>query len=199
MKFKVMLLAAVFLPHSGFAVAQNKQQYIDDEITVTIRDAARNDATYLGTLKSGDRVTVLESLGDASFAKIRTSTGKEGWITARYLTDRPAAREALNGVQDDLKTAQARIAELEGSLSTSQDKLSQARPALELAQENDRLREQIRTLETAAQDAELRYNAQKASRRTMVTGGSLVGAGILLGLLLPWIGSSRKRRRWGDF
>lgn len=199
MKFRVIVLAAAFLPLSGFATAQNKQQYIGDEITVTIRDAPRNDATYLGMLKSGDRVTVLESLGEASFAKIRTSTGKEGWITARFLTDRPAAREALNGVQSELKTAQARIAELEGNLSTAQGNLAQARPALELAQENDRLREQIRMLETQALDAEQRYNAQKASRRTMVTGGSLVGAGILLGLLLPWIGASRKRRRRGDF
>lgn len=196
MKLKVILLAAALIPP---AHAQDKQQYIDDEITVTIRDAPRNDATYLGTIKSGDRVTVLESLGDASFARVKTSTGKEGWITARYLTDRPAAREALNGVQRDLKTAQTRVAELEGELSAVQGNLAQARPALEMAQENDQLRAQITALEQQAQEAERRYDVQKTSRRTMVTGGSLVGAGIFLGLVLPWLGGMRKRRRWGDF
>lgn len=198
MKFKVLILAVALIP-PGYALAQGKQQYIDDEITVTIRDAPRNDATYLGTVKSGDRVSVLESLGDASFARVKTSTGKEGWITARYLTDRPAAREALNEVQRDLKTAQARIAELESSLDTAQGNLAQARPALELAQENDQLRAQISELQRAAQEAEVRFNEQKASRKTLATGGVLVGAGIFFGLLLPWIGGARKRRRWGDF
>lgn len=196
MKLKVIILAAALIPP---AYAQGKQQYIDDEITVTIRDAPRNDASFLGALTSGDRVTVLESLGDASFAKVRTSTGKEGWITARYLTDRPAAREALNTVQRDLKTAQTRISELEGELNSAQGDLAQARPALELARENDQLRAQITALEQQAQEAEQRYDVQKASRRTMVTGGSLVGAGIFLGLVLPWLGGARKRRRWGDF
>ncbi|MDP9141802.1 MAG: TIGR04211 family SH3 domain-containing protein [Pseudomonadota bacterium] len=198
MKFKVILLAVALFP-PAFAFAQDKQQYISDEITVTVRDGPRNDATYLGMLKSGDRVTVLESLGEASFARVKTSTGKEGWITARFLTDRPAAREALNAVQRDLKTAQARIAELEGSLNTAQGNLAQARPALELAKENDQLRAQISELQRAMQETELRFNEQKASRKTMATGGVLVAAGIFLGLLLPWIGSSRKRRHRGDF
>ncbi len=198
MKFKVIVLAVALIP-PAFAFAQDKQQYISDEITVTVRDAPRNDATYLGLLKSGDRVTVLESLGDASFARVRTPTGKEGWITARHLTDRPAAREALSTLQRDLKTAQARIAELEGSLNTAQGDLAQARPALELARENDQLRAQISELQRAAQQAEQSIKEQKASRKTMATGGVLVAVGIFLGLVLPWIGSSRKRRRWGDF
>ncbi|HEY1077019.1 MAG TPA: TIGR04211 family SH3 domain-containing protein [Fontimonas sp.] len=196
MKLKVILLAAAFIPP---VYAQDKQQYINDEITVTLRDAPRNDATYLGILTSGDRVTVLESLGDASFAKVRTASGKEGWITARYLTDHPAAREALKTVQRELKSAQSRITELEGELTSAQGNLAQARPALELARENDQLRAQITALQQQTQEAEQRYDAQKASRRTMVTGGSLVGAGIFLGLVLPWLGGTRKRRRWGDF
>jgi SH3 domain protein len=181
------------------ATAQERQQYISDEITLTLRDGPRNEATYLGTVKSGDRVAVLESLGPQSFARVRTSDGREGWITARYLTDEPAARTALNGVRRELDQARARIRELESELGKSQSALDKARPALELAGQNDQLREQIEALQRSAQEAEQRFNEHKARRRTMLTGAALVGAGILFGLVLPWMLRSNRRRRWGDF
>lgn len=191
-------LAALLLLVPVLASAQ-KQQYIDDEITVTVRDAPRNDATFLGTVRSGDRVTVLESLGPQSFAKIRTTDGREGWITARFLTDEPAARDAFDGVRRELSQAQTRIKSLERDLAQAQNDLQKARPALELAQENDRLRAQIVELERGAEQIEQRFNEQKARRRTMLTGAGLVGGGTLLGLILPWIGRNSRRRRWGDF
>lgn len=191
-------LAALLFLVPVLASAQ-KQQYIDDEITVTVRDAPRNDATFLGTVRSGDRVTVLESLGPQSFARIRTTDGSEGWITARFLTDEPAARDAYDGVRRELGQAQARIKTLERDLEQAQNDLQKARPALELAQENDRLRAQIVELQRGAEQIEQRFNEQKARRRTMLTGAGLVVGGTLLGLILPWIGRNSRRRRWGDF
>lgn len=181
------------------AAAQERQHYISDVITLSLRDGPRNDATYLGTVKSGDRVTLLESLGPESFARVRTTDGREGWITARYVTHEPAARTALDDLRRELNDARSRIRELENQLTGAQTELEKARPALELAGHNDQLREQIEVLQRSAQDAEQRFNEHKARRRTMLTGAALVAAGILFGLLLPWLLRSGRRRRWGDF
>lgn len=191
-------LAALLFLVPVVAAAQ-KQQYIDDEITVTLREAPRNDAAVLGSVRTGERVSVLESLGPQSFARIRTGDGREGWITARFLTDEPAARDAYDGVRRELAQAQSRIKTLESELAQAQAELQQARPALELAQDNDRLRAQIVELQRSADQVEQRFNEQKARRRTMLTGAALVGGGTLLGLILPWIGRNSRRRRWGDF
>lgn len=198
-KTPLIALLVALAPFVPPVAAQERQQYISDEITLAMRDAPRNDATYLGNVKSGDRVTVIESLGQQSFAKVRTSDGREGWITARYLTNEPAARTALNGVRSELNEARARIRDLEGQLGKAQSSLDEARPALELAGDNDRLRAQIDSLQRGVQEAEQRFNEQKARRRTMLTGAALVGAGVLFGLILPLMLRSSRRRRWGDF
>jgi SH3 domain protein len=191
-----LLLAAVLSPALH---AAEKTQYIDDEISVTVRDAPRNDAGYLGVVRSGDRVTVLESLGPESFARVRTDSGTEGWITARFLSDDPAAKDQLGSTQQALNTAEGRIKELEQALSQAQGSLDKARPALELAQDNDRLKGEIAELQRASEEVKARYNEQKARRKTMLTSAGLVGVGVLCGLILPWLGRTGRRRRYGDF
>ena len=191
----LLLLSVLLAP----VHAQERTQYVSDVISLTLRDGPANDATYLGTIKSGDRVTLLESLGEQSFARIRTEDGREAWVTARYLSDEPAARDLLDDVRRELADARSRIRELEAQLADAQSSLAQARPALELAGENDQLREQIDALQRSAQEAEQRFNEHKARRRTMLPGAALVGAGTLFGLILPWMLRSSRRRRWGDF
>ena len=191
----LLLLSVLLAP----VHAQERTQYVSDVISLTLRDGPANDATYLGTIKSGDRVTLLESLGEQSFARIRTEDGREAWVTARYRGEEPAARDLLDDVRRELADARSRIRELEAQLADAQSSLAQARPALELAGENDQLREQIDALQRSAQEAEQRFNEHKARRRTMLTGAALVGAGTLFGLILPWMLRSSRRRRWGDF
>lgn len=204
MKFRSLIrsglpLAVAAMALTPYAQAAEKLQYIDDEISVTLRDGPRNDAAYLGVVRSGDQVTLIESLGPESFAKVRTANGTEGWVTARFLTDEPAAKDQLDRLRQDLKTAQNRIASLEGSLTDAEAGLEKARPALELAQENDRLRNEIAELQRASEEVKAQYNEQKARRKTMLTSAGLIGAGILGGLILPWLGRTGRRRRYSDF
>ncbi len=188
------------------AVPAQQQQYVDDRIAVTVRDAPRNDAGRVGVVHSGDRVTVLETLGANSFARVRTSDGREGWVTARYLTDEPASRTALSAARRELADARSRITELEhalgtaqGALDEAQAQLQDAQPALALAEQNEGLRVRIADLEAEALGVQQRFDDEKAHRRTLLAGGGLVGAGALAALLLIALGRASRRRRWSDF
>jgi hypothetical protein len=50
-----------------------------------LRDQVAAVYNRMGTVKNGERVDVLEH--EKRFARVRTSTGVEGWIEQRYLTD----------------------------------------------------------------------------------------------------------------
>lgn len=185
---------------SAPALAQEggRNQYISDDISVTLRDAPRNDAASVGAVNSGDKVTVLQTLGAQSFAQVRTADGRTGWLTARYVSSEPAAKTRLKELQSQLAEAQSRIKGLDTELADAKTLLDKAKPAFELSGENERLRQALATAEQQSQAAQSRYDIERAKRRTQVTGASLVGGGILVGLILPWLGAGKRRRR-SDF
>lgn len=193
-----LTLAALLVASPALAQTGGQQQYISDEISVSIREAPRNDAPALGIIKSGARVTVLETLGAESFARIRTSDGRTGWITARFLTAQPAAATRLTQTREELDAAKLQLRNLESELAAAKSQLSKARPAFELSQENERLQAAIGEHERTAADLQLRYDAARQQRKTLLTGASLLSGGVILGLLLPWLLRSGRRRR-SDF
>jgi hypothetical protein len=54
-------------------------------VQATLRDQVAAIYNRVGTVKNGERVEVLER--EKRFARVRTSTGIEGWIEQRYLVD----------------------------------------------------------------------------------------------------------------
>ncbi|WP_028081167.1 TIGR04211 family SH3 domain-containing protein [Solimonas soli] len=195
--FGVLLLAAPIV-HAQ-SNSSGATQYISDDVAVVLRESPSNDGASIGTLHSGDKVTVLESLGQQSFARVRTGDGREGWMTARYLSAQPAAKDRLQKMKADLDAAQAEIKSLQDQLKSAQAQLEKVRPAFELAQDNDRLKAELATKEQAADAAMQKYDHERAQRATLLTGAALLAGGVILGLVLPALLQNRRRRRYGDF
>ena len=188
----VVLCAPLASAESG--KPPEKAQYISDDISVTIRQKPANDAEPIGAIRSGARVTVLESLGSDSFAHIRTADGRDGWITARFISEQPAARDQLNQQQQLLEQAKAQTQSPQRELEAAQQQLAKARPALEMAGENDKLRAAMAQREQQVSALERQYDEENARRKTLLTGAIVLGVGIFLGLALPWMGGRKKRR-----
>src|SRR3546814_2942158 len=79
---------------------------------------------------------MLETLGEQSFARVRTSAGAEGWMTARYLSGQPAAKDRLSQMKSDLDAARTQIKSLQDELKSAKTQIDATRPAFELSQEN---------------------------------------------------------------
>jgi SH3 domain protein len=195
---RVPLLLALSLI-APLADAEGASQYITDDVSVTLREAPRNDAASIGVLHSGDKVTVLESLGEQSFARVRTGGGAEGWMTARYLSGQPAAKDRLSQMKADLDSARSQVKSLQGELKSAKAQLDSVRPAFELSQENTRLKSELAAKEQAMAAAVQRFDSERARRATLIAGAGLLSGGVILGLLLPWLLQNRRRRRYGDF
>ena len=192
----LMLISLLWAVAASAAPQEGRTQYITDEVVATLREQPKNDATIRGQLKSGTRITVLESLGPDSFTHVRTEDGKEGWIPSRFVSANPAAKDRLAPVQQDLAQARDHVKTLERDLATTRDSLAKAAPALELAKDNETLRAAVAEKEQAGIELQRRYGEEEARRKTLLMGAGLVAAGVVLGLLLPLLGR-RQRRRGG--
>lgn len=196
MLFRTLL--AVALMAAPAAWAQDETRYINGERTLALREEPDSDSRLITFVSTGQKMTLLRSLGENSFAKVRLPDGREGWLAGRYLTDEVPPAEQLERTRERLKTEQKEMAELQQRVQSLQSRLEQAKPALELADQNAKLEAQLEARQAELDRSLEAYNAEVAKQRTLVIGGALVGGGIIFGLLLPALSRGRRRAGYGD-
>ncbi len=194
--------------------------YVGDQLRITVRTGQGNQHRIIKTLRSGDKVEVLEAT-DTGYAFVRTADGTEGWVRSQYLVAEPIARDRLAVAERRLERLGKRVAALKENLAQVKaerarlqeenaalarkvaalekqvEHLNQvaARP-IQLDKENKQLKARSLQLENDLQ-LKIRENQvlkDRSDREWFVIGAAVLLGGILLGLVLPRL---RIRRRSG--
>ena len=191
--------------------------WVRDVLYVTLREGPGGQHPVISTLQSGDGLVILEE--DDNYARVRTEGGREGWVQAQYLSeqrvaaDRLAAaertaqqarqqrneaqaeRDALRSERDELSTRVARLEtqrdELTAEVETLRDTAS--RP-MELAEENETLREEHAAMEEEVDQLRREMQAIEGAERRdwFLIGAGVLLAGLILGLILPYLRGGRR-------
>lgn len=152
--------------------------WVRAELRVNFRASPAPNATPLGVVGTGDQVVVLERKG--GWARVRVASGEAGWLPETMLAaDAPPVE---------------RVAQLEAELAAVREELAVAQRELDALQRRDEERE-ARAQEREAAFAELEAENRdlRAGERWpyMVTGASILGAGLTAGFLIRG-GASRR-------
>jgi SH3 domain protein len=208
---------------TGTALAETR--YVSDRLEITMRSGTSTSHGILRMLRSGTPVEVLETDKDSGYSRIKTRSGKEGWVLSRFLMSGPAAR-------DKLAEAEKRLAELElenrkmhtamaglreqmsaveqarESLDTEHRDVSQelaeikrtASSALAIDSENKELKSRMVALERSLQTVQQENENLKdrTARDWFMVGAGVVLLGIIVGLIIPRI-RWRKKSSWDTF
>ena len=209
----VAILLLCLLP--AVALAQ-QERFISDELALDLRAGPGNQFRIERMVPAGTRVQVLDQ--DSGWSQVRLPDGLEGWVLTRLLADQPSARarltraqSALESVQQenqeltaDLEQAQSRVAELEARLTESEgqreeieQRMERAEQGLDLYEENEELKKEVIDLQRTIQDLEHERERlrERDDQRWFIVGASVLGAGILTGLILPRL-RWRRRSSW---
>lgn len=198
----------------GFAcIAQAETRYVVDQAKLPMRSGAGTGFKIIRMLPSGMPVKVIEQ-SESGYSHIRVSGGKEGWILSRYLMKSPAARDRLVAMEkkySQLPVLQQKnkAAEKANSRLIAENKKlgselghirKTAANAVAVADENKVLKAEAEAAKQALfeleqQTIDIRSGAQQ---RWFMMGGGAVLVGVILGLILPYLGR-RKKRRWGGY
>ncbi|MCB1865605.1 MAG: TIGR04211 family SH3 domain-containing protein [Chromatiales bacterium] len=213
------LLAATICALLAAGQGSAATRYVTDDFKVTVRSGPSTEHRIVRMLGSGTAVSLDAQAEQDGYVRISTPDGKEGWILSHQLMEQPSARDRLAASQQRFDNADARIRAAEqkqadlqaeaSALRSQSDQLQNekarvqaelaelkatAENALAIAAERDRLRGEVAALEetTARANAARDALADATEQRWFLVGGGVLGAGILLGLLLP---NLRKKRR----
>ncbi len=99
--------------------------YVVEQILVNV--ASTPGGERIATVRSGDRLELLERQQDA--AHIRLANGTEGWVKASYLSSEPPLQQRLGERTLEADKLKQEVAQLQAQVSRLQGQLSDARLA----------------------------------------------------------------------
>ena len=179
-------------------------RYVSDNIFTFIHNGPGTQYRILGSVKAGEPLEVKAVNGEAGFTQVVDGRGREGWIKNSELQSQISLREQLPQVEkerDELKARlqnlngdnEKRFAEKDGQIAAQSKEIAALKAQLaSQGEEMNNLKEQNDALTQS-------YDNQEHDMQMdwFIRGGAMVGAGILLGILLPMLPRRRSRSdRW---
>ncbi|HEY4210065.1 MAG TPA: SH3 domain-containing protein [Steroidobacteraceae bacterium] len=107
-----LLASAALLP--GIALAD--PMFVSDQLVVNVSSEA-SGGERVATIKSGDKVELLERQGDA--AQVQLANGSQGWVKASYLVSEAPAQRRLQDRIAEIDKLHKDISRLESELTAA--------------------------------------------------------------------------------
>ncbi|MVG16976.1 TIGR04211 family SH3 domain-containing protein [Aeromonas jandaei] len=179
-------------------------RYVSDNIFTFIHNGPGTQYRILGSVKAGEPLEVKAVNGEAGFTQVVDGRGRDGWIKSSELQSQISLREQLPQVEkerDELKARlqnlngdnEKRFAEKDGQIAAQSKEIAALKAQLaSQGEEMNNLKEQNDALTQSYDNQE-----HDIQMDWFIRGGAMVGAGILLGILLPMLPRRRSRGdRW---
>ena len=189
------LLAVIAPTHAQQA---DNERWVSDSLTTYVRSGPTDGYRIVGSLRSGQKVELLQSSGD--YSQVRGENGDRVWIRSSDLQEVPGQAERLPQLEQQVAELTEQLRTIDDSWKTRVQGMQETLDSRKaLIEELEARRSALDEALTATQ-AELRETQAKLGdennqmlMRYMVYGGSIAGAGLLAGLILPALTRGRKR------
>ncbi|MGJ3438948.1 TIGR04211 family SH3 domain-containing protein [Pseudomonas sp. Je.1.5.c] len=177
-------------------------RWVSDSLSTYVRSGPTNGHRIVGTLKAGQKVTLIGSQGE--YSQVRGQSGDLVWILNSDLQAVPGQAERLPQLDSEVAQLSEQLKTIDDSWKARVQGMQEtldSRKALidELEKRNKGLNKQLDQAQSSLRDTQARLGDEnkQVMMRYMVYGGSIAGAGLLLGLILPALTRGRKRNdRW---
>lgn len=216
----VIAIAAALIP--GLVLAE--QRFVTDDLGITVRSGQDSSYRVLKQLNSGTSVEVLSENSETGYSRVRTPDGTEGYALTRYLTNETPARvrverleKEVRELRQDPNNLQEKLTKLQSdyqslklrydSLEFENVQLTQRMEAIRenatnvvsLIDERDEAIQRANRLSTELEELRVKTRELEnhSDKKWFMAGAGVVVLGVLIGLILPRVGT-RRRKSWGS-
>ncbi|HKM95235.1 MAG TPA: TIGR04211 family SH3 domain-containing protein [Buttiauxella sp.] len=202
-KFRLICLTLLCLNVSVVAHA-NEKRYVSDELNTWVRSGPGDNYRLLGTVNAGEEVTLLQSNEESKYGQVRDSNGRTSWIPLAQLSTSPSLRIRVPDLENQVKTLTDKLTNIDTTwnqrTADMQQKVAQSDSVITgLKDENQELKNQLIVAKKKVEAANVQLDDKQRAiiMQWFMYGGGVAGFGLLLGLLLPHMIPSRKKKdRW---
>lgn len=196
-KWLKFILAGALLGLSVQA-AQAETKYVTENLATFLRKGAGDNYKLSGTIKAGEKVTVLDQKD--KYSLIRDQSNREAWILTSELTTAPSSKEENPRLKAQAQELTMKLNRLDSDwqqrTSEMQRRTKQAEEqSSELLEQNSQLKRELEVTKNKNRDLEAMLDAGKReiAIQWFIYGGAVLGVGLLLGLIIPLILPKRRR------
>jgi hypothetical protein len=119
-------VAAALAGALACAAVHGETLYVIDELIIGVSSTADESGERVASIHSGDSVEVLDR--HDAYARVRLSSGTEGWVKTSYLSSELPLQQKLTTRDAELGRLKAEVSRLQDAASAAQARASAARP-----------------------------------------------------------------------
>ncbi len=178
----VLAVLATLALVSPSRVLAEQEAWISGDVKLNVRTGPSTGHRIVAGLATGDNVIILARAD--SWTQVRTGKGKEGWIPAGYLDSTPPPQVRLDHLERELSSALEQL-----TLVTSE--------AERLQEENSTLADRDGDQQSSIRSLTEENLDLKAGARWpyLISGASILGIGMVMGLVMSRSGKKKSRIR----
>ncbi|PJG84750.1 TIGR04211 family SH3 domain-containing protein [Conservatibacter flavescens] len=178
---------------------QAATHYVSENLNTFLRKGAGDQFRISGAIQAGEPVTVLNQKD--KYSLIRDSRNREGWILTSELSNSPSSKEENPALKKQIQELSLKLNKLDEDwqqrTAEMQRRTRQAeQQSSELLEKNSQLNRELEITKNKNRDLEALLDAGKReiAIQWFIYGGSVLGVGLILGLIIPLILPKRRRR-----
>lgn len=200
-----LLLSLIFVVSTLFSFAASAvEKYISDDLSIYLRRGPSSQYAIIGSLNSGEKVSVLEKSNDGSYTRIKDDKGRISWVESALLSDTPSLKEQLPALEEELSILRGKADSVDSDKqSVIDDYTNQLTIANQKIAALENTRQQLeRKIKDQESEIENQNNLIDKNRQDLMLtwftrGGLVAGIGLILGIVLTLIlPRRRKKDRW---
>ncbi|MBO9489350.1 TIGR04211 family SH3 domain-containing protein [Endozoicomonas sp. G2_1] len=170
-------------------VQQYDTGYISDDLFIYLHAGAGNNYRIIGSVSSGSEIQITGQQKNG-FSQIIDNKQRTGWIESKHLSTEPSLRTIIAELNSKIADQSDVEQRLNAELATSKQ------VSAELTQDNQQLKNSIKTLEQQLAEVRSQVDNQdaEAKKQWFFNGAIVLGIGLVLGIILPHLGGSKRRK-----
>lgn len=202
---KLRLIALTLLTLSVSTVSHGEEKrYVSDELNTWVRSGPGDNYRLVGTVNAGEEVALLQTDAGTNYGQVRDSSGRTAWIPLKELNAEPSLRSRVPDLENQVKTLTDKLNSIDTTwnqrTAEMQQKVAQSDSVINgLKDENQKLKNELIVAQKKVSAANLQLDDKQRTiiMQWFMYGGGVLGIGLILGLVLPHMIPSRKRKdRW---